>query len=252
MEQETEVQPSVDQALLEELVKAGVLFGRSKSKTNPRMKKYIEATRAGVEIFSPQATLESLDRAAAFLQEAAKSGKMILVAGVQPAAREAAQTMALKFGLPYVTERWLGGTLTNFKTISQRLHYYMNLKADQASGKLEKYTKKERLDFDKEIQRLTILFGGLEKLAKPADILLTIDVTEHHTAVREARRLGAAIVALINSNNDPENIDYPIPCNTAAKSSIEWVMKKLEDAIQTGLNERQALMAQAAAQPESK
>lgn len=240
-EPEVEIQPTVDSVILEEMVKAGVLFGRSKSKTNPRMKKYIETIRNGIEVFDPSTVLESIEKAAAFLSETAKKSGSVLFVGTLPASQELVKNMAEKFSFPYVTRRWLGGTLTNYKTISQRLQYYINLKADQAAGRLEKYTKKERLMFDKDIQKMTELFGGLEKLSKMADVLVVVDAREHEIAVREAQRLNMPIIALINSNNDPENISYPIPCNSSSKLSVEWVLKKLEEAIQKGVEERKAL-----------
>lgn len=240
-EQEAEPQaPSIDSLLLEEMAKTGVLFGRSKSRTDPRMKVYIEAVRNGVEIFDAAGVLKGIEQAADFLAVTAKNNGLILLVGTQPAAKAVIKSMAEKFEFPRVTERWLGGTLTNFQTLSQRINYYMNLKADQAAGKLEKYTKKERTQFDKEIKRLTTLFGGLEKLSKIPDALLIVDAREHETAVREAKRLRVPIVALLSSNNNPDGINYPIPCNSSARLSIEWILKKLEEGLEKGVKERPA------------
>jgi small subunit ribosomal protein S2 len=139
------------------------------------------------------------------------------------------KTWADKLDAPCVVERCLGGTITNFNTIFKRLQYYLKLKADRAAGKLEKYTKKERLQFDREIARMEKLFSGLEKLEKIPDALLVVDAAlkNHHTAVREANRMKIPVIAIINSDNDPDQISYPIPGNTRARASVEWVLNKI-------------------------
>lgn len=232
--------PVIDSAILEEMLKAGVLYGRSKSRTHPKMKKYIEMTRSGLEIFDPTQTLATLDKASDFLKDIAQKDGSILLVGTIPAAKELIKSLGDKFGLPYVTNRWLGGTLTNYKTLSQRLQHYMTLKADRETGRLEKYTKKERIKFDKEISRLTQLFGGLEKYARLPAVLLVVDSVEHSTAIREARRLKIPVIALTNSNANPGNIDYVIPCNNGARSAITWVLAHLEQAIEKGQAEKLA------------
>ncbi|MDP3901772.1 MAG: 30S ribosomal protein S2 [bacterium] len=240
-DQEIAESTPIDQLLLEEMLKAGVLYGRSKSKTHPKMKKYTEMVRNGIELFDPVQTLDKLKEAKEFLQEIAKKGGLILLVGTLPAAQESIKAMADKFGLPYVTNRWLGGTLTNYKTLSQRLHYYMNLKADRETGKLEKYTKKERFQFDKEINRLTTLFGGLEKYDRLPEVLLVVDAEEHDTGIREAKRLKIPVVALVNSNTNPVDMEYIIPCNSNAKSSVVWVLNHLHQGIEQGQQERNAV-----------
>ena len=145
-----------------------------------------------------------------------------------------------KFSMPYVTKRWLGGTLTNFKTLSKRIQYYMNLKADKATGKLEKYTKKEQLEFSKLITKMDQFFNGLEKLSRLPDVLLVVNVTDHITAVREARRLKIPVVAIISTDTDPELVDYPIPANDNSRTSIAWILGKLEAKIEEGQKEKPA------------
>lgn len=225
---------TIEPGLLDEIVKAGILYGRKRSKTHPRMKKYIFTTRNGIEIIDIVQTLALTDKAAEFLKSIAQSGGLILFVGTTPAARETVKAVALKFDYPYVAERWLGGTLTNFKTIHQRTQYYIKLKADRNAGRLEKYTKKERLDFDKEIARLDILFSGLEKLVKLPEVIVVLGATSHDTAINEARRSKVPIVALLSSDADPDFINYPIPANDRAKSSIVWILNKLERAIEEG------------------
>lgn len=227
-----------DTAVIEEMAKAGVLYGRKKTKTHPQMKRYIYGTRNTIEIFDLNQTLLALDKAIEFLKNVVKKGGLILVIGTQPAAKSLVKDFALKFDFPYVVERWLGGTLTNFKTLSQRIAYYLKLKADQESGALEKYTKKERMIFDKEIKKLTVNFGGLEKLTRQPDALILIDSNIHETAVREARKLNIPIVALINSDSNPEEITYPIFGNSNAKASIEWILKRIEKELEKAKNEK--------------
>lgn len=229
---------TMDPILLEEMVKAGILYGRKKSKTHPKMKEYIFTTRNGIEILDLPKTMEALEKAAEFLKEIAKKDNLILIVGTKPAAQEVAENFAKKFDFPYVSKRWLGGTLTNFKTISKRLQYYLNLKADQASGKLEKYTKKEQVMFAKEIQRMDQFFIGLAKLTRLPDALVIVNANDHITAVREARRLGIPIVAIISTDTDPALVNYPIPANDNSKASIYWILSRLEGKIEEGMKER--------------
>lgn len=230
----TEIAPAENTAVLEEMARAGILYGRKKSKTNPKMRPYIQATRSGIEIFDLTQTLAAIEKTREFLKELNQKGGMPLLVGTQPAAKEIIRNLADKFGFPYVTERWLGGTLTNFKTLSTRINYYLKLKADRAAGKLEKYTKKERLNFDQEISRMEKLFGGLERMNKLPDVLIVVDSILHLTAIREANRLKIPIIAIINSDSDPDAVQIPIPANASARSSIIWILGKLEKAIEEG------------------
>jgi len=224
----------VDTALLEEMTHAGILYGRKKTKTHPRMQKYIHTTRNGIEIIDIVQTVELVDQATTFLKGIIQKGGLILIAGTTPPAKELVREFSEKHALPYVVERWLGGTLTNFKTLSERLQYFLKLRADRIAGKLEKYTKKERLQFDKELARLTILFGGLEKLTKLPDALLVINASHHDTAIREARKLKIPIVAIMSNDADPDDITYPIPANDRGRQSIAWIVERLGVAITEG------------------
>lgn len=217
-----------DAALFEEMIKAGILYGRSKGKTNPKMKDYILYTRNGREIFDLTQTLAALDRAKEFIKSSQEKKPKFLLVATQPTLRGLIRQWAEKLEAPYVVERWLGGTITNFRVLSKRIHYYLKLKVDRAAGKLDKYTKKERLNFDREIARMEKLFGGLERLDKLPDVLFIVDVglKNHHTAIREAKRLKIPIIAIVNTDNDPA-VDYPIPANTASKNSVEWLMNRL-------------------------
>ena len=233
----------IDPALLEEMARTGVLYGRKKSKTYPTMRRYIHTTRNGVEIFDPTQTLEQLARATEFLKELAKRGGLLMLVGVQPAARDLLREAGERWGFPYVTTRWLGGTLTNFKTISGRIQHYVNLKADRAAGKLEKYTKKERVIFDRDIRRMEMLFGGLERLSRVPDALFIVDPAKHETAMREARRLGVPRVALVSSDSNPELVTHPVPCNASARQSIAWIFTRLCAGLEEGRKEYETIKA---------
>ena len=223
---------NISEELIKEMANLGVIFGHKKSKTHPRMRPYIGASRNEIELLDPQATLAGLAKAIEFLKEKVKSGGLVVVVGALPAAREAVKTFAEKFNFPYVTTRWLGGTLTNFKIINQRLVYYQDLKAKKESGELGKYTKKEQLKFNEQIKKLAEFFDGLINLKRVPDALFVVDINEHDTAVREARRLKIPIVAIIDNDDDPELVDYPIFASDHAKSSIEWVMAKVKEGVE--------------------
>ncbi len=240
---EKELTPE-ESATIEEMAKAGILYGRKKSKTHPRMKSNIHATRSGMEVFDLVKTLAFLNKAGEFLKETAKRGGGILVVGTMPASQSVVEEFAKKHNLLFVVKRWLGGTLTNFKTINQRIQYYLNLKTDKASGKLEKYTKKEQSDFDKEIVRLSGFFSGLESMPVLPQALIIIDTKEHEIALREAQRLNIPVVGIINTDSNPEEVAYPIPANSNAKTSVSWILNQLGVKIEEGAKERIVALAQ--------
>ena len=223
-----------DFPILEEMAQAGVLYGRKKSSTHPKMLGFIQAVRNGVGIFDLPQTLEAVEKAQAFLKEVVQKGGQVLLVGTQPSAQDLIKRSADKFNFPYVIQRWLGGTLTNFKTLSARINHYLQLKADRATGKLDKYTKKERLDFDREIDRMERLFGGLDNMQKLPDAVLLIDSKAHITAFKEAKLLKIPVVAVINSDSDPDFIQYPIPANSGSKTSVQWILAKLDSAMEEG------------------
>jgi len=229
---------TMDPMLLEEMVKAGILYGRKKSKTHPRMRPFIYATRSGIEILDLPKTMEAIDKAGEFLKEVSKKSGLVLAVGTKPATQDLVENFAQALSMPFVIKRWLGGTLTNFKTLSKRIQYYMNLKADKATGKLEKYTKKEQVEFGKQIEKMNGFFRGLEKLNKLPDALLVVNVNDHITSVREAKRLKIPVVAILSTDTDPELVNYPIPANDNSKSSIAWILNRLQSKMEEGAKER--------------
>jgi small subunit ribosomal protein S2 len=223
-----------------EMIDAGVFYGRKKSKTNPKMRQFVMGTRGNIEIINLQKTDEALARATAFVAEKVRNGGTGLIVATEPAADPSATTLARKFSLPYVTFRWVGGTLTNFRIIAARVEHLKKLRSDLASGALDKYTKKERVEIDREIKRLEELMGGLETMAREPDFMIVIDPNLHTTAVREARIRRIPIVAFANIDADPDVIDYLVPGNDKAKKSIEWFLAKMEKAIEDGIRLRPA------------
>ncbi len=213
--------------LIKEMAGAGVLHGHKRTKTNPKMKPFIALTRNEIEMLDPEATISSLEKATAALNEKIKSGGLILVLGTMPAAKESVLKFAETFNFPFVVNRWLGGTLTNFKVISNRCIQYQELKSQKEKNELAKYTKKEQHRLSEKINKLSRNFEGLIKLGKVPDALFLVDPEVHDTAVREAIRIKIPIIAVLDSNDDPSQIDYPIFANDHAKSSIDWIFARI-------------------------
>lgn len=230
-ELELDVVNGADENLLTEMMQAGIHYGRKKSKTNPKMKPYIFMTRNDIELIDLNFTLTALDKAIEFLKSVKKNGGIILAVATQAAAQNSIKNFIEKFNCPYVIHRWLGGTLTNFKVIRGRLEYFQHLKEDKETGQLDKYTKKERLKISQNLDKMNLVFGGLTNLTSLPSALVTININLHSTAVREAKRLKIPVVAVINTDANPLEIDYPIPANDNAKSSIDWIFNKIIDEL---------------------
>ena len=218
-------------ALYREMIAAGIAVGRKKSRTNPKMDGFILSYSRGVVTFDIMQTVACIDRAAAFLKQLIEEKRSVIVLGSQPTARDLVLEFATKHGFFHVTNRWLGGILTNFNTISKRITYFTKLKADKAAGELLKYTKKEQLDFDRLISNMTVSFAGLEGIAALPAAVFVVDAAAHEIAVREARRLKIPLIAIMNSDSDPDGVEYPIPANDNSRSSLLWIFKRLNEKI---------------------
>jgi len=210
-------------ALLLEMAKAGIFYGRKKTKTHPKMKPFIYATRNGLEIIDVAQTLDLLEEAAEFLSKITKEGHVLAV-GSQPSLKAILGNFAKKHKFPYVTERWIGGTLTNFKIIRARVEHFTKMKNEKETGRLDKYTKKERLEMDREIERMRFMYEGIESMDVLPVALFIIDPVLHKTAVKEARRASIPIVAIMSTDCDPNEVDYFIPANASSKTSVEWML----------------------------
>ena len=233
-----------------DMVEAGVFYGRKKSRTHPRMKSFIITNRNGIEIVNLSKTSDDTVKAAEFLRDKARNNALVLVVATQPAA-ESAVALAKEYGFPYVTRRWLGGTLTNFKIISKRIEYYKKLKADWGTSVFDKYTKKERLMIEKELGRLSELMGGLANLTDRPHVLLVIDPNLHATAVHEARLLKIPVIAFANTDSDPDELEYPVVGNNKARLSINWFVEKMRAAVAEGkaMGPEKPVAPEPAAQP---
>jgi len=218
--------------LVAELVTAGVLTGHKRSKTHPRMRQHIALNRNEIELLDPESTISSLDTAVKFIAEKLGPEGLLMVVGTTAPAREAVKAFAHDFKYPYVVTRWLGGTLTNFKVISDRVRYYVDLRDKKEKGELSKYTKKEQLKFSEEIGKMSITFDGLLRLTRLPNVLLVIDPKEHMTAIKEANRLHIPVVALIDTNDDPKLVTKPIFGNDHSKDSITWVIEKVREGLE--------------------
>ena len=214
---------------VKEMMRAGLMYGHRKAKTNPKFKQYIYGARNGVEIIDLSQTITALAKAAEFLKSQIKEGKLVLVVATQAAAKDAVDLLAEKFKFSRIYERWAGGLLTNFGVISKRIEYLKRIEADLQSGKLDKYTKKEKVMINREIERMKKLFGGLRDLTRLPDLLFVIDpsIKGHTTAIHEAKITKVPIMAILDSDDDPTVVEWPIPANDHSKMSIDWVINKI-------------------------
>ncbi len=223
---------------VEALFLAGTHIGYSKSRQNPKMKEYIFGVRNNMEIFDLTVTDKKLAEAEEFLGSLGREGKQVLWVGSKPSAKAHVEQAAHTLGMPYVSERWLGGTLTNMKIFEQRLAHWDRLEKEQESGGFDKYVKKERLLKAVELRKLSRMFGGLKNMKSLPAALVVVDPAEEKTAVSEARRKKIPIIALLNSDCSPEGIRYPIPGNDIISSSIALVLGRLADAYKSGRSEK--------------
>lgn len=220
---------------IKKLLEAGAHFGHKTSRWHPKMAPYIHSKQAGNHIIDLTKTVEALDKALDFLSETTAAGKQILLVSTKRQAREQIKAVAVATGMPYVTERWLGGMLTNQPTIGARIKHLKNLESRMASGELAaKYSKLEVQRYGEEIEEMNHLYGGIKEIAAKPGAMFVPDVLNDITAVREARKLGIPVVALIDSNVDPTLAEYPIPCNDDATKTIDLILSYVQLAIAEG------------------
>lgn len=219
---------------LKELLEAGAHFGHQARRWNPKMAPYLYGTEEGVHVFDLVKTKTALEDALNFLTESAKEGKVILLLGTKKQAKEKVVEIAQETSCPYVSERWLGGTLTNFDMIKKSISKLSEMKTKMAAGEYSKFTKKERLLLEREIARLERFFGGLTSLEKTPDVLFVVDTHKEIGAVKEAKKSKVTIVGIVDSNADPTLVDYPIPMNDDAAKAVEYVLGLVKEAILAG------------------
>lgn len=223
----------------EDLFENGAHFGHTAKRWNPRMSKYIYSKEGGIHIFDLEKTIKLLNEANKFLTQMALEGKRICLVGTKRQAKAMIRAEADRAGLPAVTERWLGGTITNWKQIKSRGDKMVQMKAKRDAGEFKKYTKKEQLLFDREIAKLERFFGGLTNMKDYPEVLVVVDTVRERSAIREASAKGVKIVAIVDTNSDPDKVDYPIPMNDDSTKAVEMVVKSLVGAIELGVKGRE-------------
>jgi len=216
---------------IEEMQDAGVNLGHKVSKLHPKMKPFISGIKNNTHVFDLDKTSLELHKALNYISKLIADGKQIIFVGTKIQLRGIVKSAADECGIPYVTERWLGGTFTNFETISKRIEYFKNLERKKITGELERYTKKEQLNFDKELAILKTKFEGVKNMTKLPDAVFIFDMVKDDTCAKEAKIKKIKIIGIADSNVNPEIADYPIPANDDAISSVRYIAEKLTEAI---------------------
>ncbi|MEI6950761.1 30S ribosomal protein S2 [Paraflavisolibacter sp. H34] len=227
-------------SLQQQLLEAGVHFGHLKKKWNPKMLPYIFAEKKGIHIIDLNKTTESLQEAAAALKQIARSGKKILFVGTKKQAKDIVTECAQRVNMPYVTERWLGGMLTNFNTVRKSVKKMQSIEKMLTDGTFDSITKKERLTLSRDKEKMEKVLGGIAQLGRVPAALFIVDIGHEHIALAESKRLGITTFGVVDTNCDPNKVDFAIPANDDATKSIAIVTNYITAAIAEGLAERQA------------
>lgn len=222
----------------DQLLEAGVHFGHLKSKWNPNMAPYIFMERNGIHVIDLNKTVAKLDEASSAMKQIAKSGKKILFVATKKQAKEIVADAVKKVNMPYVTERWPGGMLTNFSTIRKAVKKMAAIDKMATDGTYETISKKEKLTISREREKLEIQFGSIADMTRLPAALFIVDIVKEHIAVAEARRLNIPTFAIVDTNSNPNQVDYPIPANDDAAKSIALILEVVTGAIAEGLSER--------------
>ncbi len=227
-----EVLDPEESKLMQEMMELGIFYGRSKSRANPKMKPFIVSNRSGFGVINLRKTYAALQKLDEVVADAVQKQGLILLVGTSPSVKGVIKAVANELGLPYVTERWLGGTLTNFDTISKRIKYFRKLKEDKESGELAKYTKKEQLKLERELFKLEKFFGGISNLDKIPVLVFVADLKNNELAAKEAKEVGVKVVGILNTDANPDLVDYGIPANDRNRKGMEFLVNRLKTAIQ--------------------
>jgi small subunit ribosomal protein S2 len=237
---------------MKELLEAGVHFGHQTRRWNPKMKRYIYHERNGIYIIDLHQTLRLLEEAYGFIRETAAQGKQVMFVGTKRQAQEAISQSADRCGMPYVNRRWLGGMMTNFTTMSERVKYLEGLEQAEASGEWTRLTKKEMLNLQREREKLQANLGGIRRLKGMPGAVFAVDLKREHLAAAESNRLKIPVVAILDTNCDPDQVDYVIPGNDDAIRAIRLITGKMADAVIEGQQEYQARKAEEIAEREQR
>lgn len=246
----SEAPQSQHRVQVEDLLKAGSHFGHLTSRWNPKMRDFIFMERNGIHIINLMQTQQLLDRAADAATRFSRQGKKILFVGTKKQARDTVRQEAEQCGAPFVVERWLGGTLTNFQTIRKSIRRMESIAKMETDGTLEQLKKKERLMKAREYEKLEKTLGGISDMARLPGALYIVDINREKIAVREARKLGIPIIAMVDTNTDPEIVDFPIPANDDALKSIQLITSVIARSIAEGGKSRDVQESSAKAEKE--
>ncbi len=227
-------------SLQQQLLEAGVHFGHLKKKWNPKMLPYIFAEKKGIHIIDLNKTVECLQETAAVLKQIARSGKKILFVGTKKQAKDIVNECAKRVNMPFVTERWLGGMLTNFNTVRKSVKKMQSIEKMLGDGSFDNITKKERLTLSRDRDKMDKVLGGISQLGRIPAALFIVDIGHEHIALAEARRLGITTFGIVDTNCDPNKVDFAVPANDDATKSIAILVNYITAAIAEGLAERQA------------
>jgi small subunit ribosomal protein S2 len=219
---------------IKRLLEAGAHFGHQTSRWNPRMKKYIFTKRNGIHIIDLEKTADMLEKACSFVRQVVEEGGTVLFVGTKKQAQAAIEEEAQRCGMFYVNQRWLGGVLTNFVTIQSRIDFLVRLEDQRERGEFKRLPKKEALKNEEKIKRLNRLVGGFKEMTQHPSAMFIVDPTKERIALAEAKRVGIPVVAMVDSNCDPEEIDFPIPSNDDAIRAIKLVSGYISDAVLEG------------------
>lgn len=220
--------------LLEDLLEAGCHFGHQSRRWHPKMAPFIWTVREGVHIFDLAKTKAALEKAAAFASATAAQGGLIVFVGTKSQARSIIQEEAKRCRMPFVSQRWLGGTITNWEQIKKSLDKLTEMIKKRENNEYDKYTKKERLLIDREINRLQRFLGGLISLKELPEVLFVVDCKKEESAIKEAKMKNIKIIGIVDTNTDPTGVDFPIPANDDAVASIKFIVSKIAQAIRYG------------------
>ena len=223
-----------DSVTIKQLLEAGAHFGHQTSRWNPRMKKYIFTKRNGIHIIDLEQTATMLDKACQFIQQVAADGGHILFVGTKKQAHESIEEESRRCGMYYVKERWIGGVLTNFTTIQARIDYLVRLEDQQSRGEFNRLPKKEALKLEEKIARLNRQMGGIKEMTRLPSALFVVDPAKERIALAEAKRIGVPVVAIADTNCNPDEIDYPVPANDDAIRAIRLICSRIADAVTEG------------------
>jgi small subunit ribosomal protein S2 len=226
---------------VEDMAKAGLQFGHKKAKVHPKMKPFLFGVRNTIFLIDLDKVKDRFEAALVYIQKIVGEGKIILLVGTKTQFKKSVKAIADETGMPYVSERWLGGTFTNFKIIKKRVDYYKEIERKLAAGEFEKYTKKEQAEIAKEIKTLEKKLGGIKTMDKMPDAIFVVDMRKDKLAVKEAHENGIKVIGIADVNIDPDTADHAIIANDDSISSVGYIMSRVRDAIMEGKKEAAAV-----------